>query len=316
MPININVYFKSWYFVLPFSILYSLALSQIPSTATTDFSSYLAYISDSSYLLTSRSVFSLGFYVNEPLWLYINYLLSIVFNPDIAVRVIIFTSSFVVSSTLLRLSGLSFIWVLIALLSPISIKNSIFHIRQGLAVSFFVLGFYTQSSYFSRLLLLSSPLIHSSFFFILPLYCLSKLKSFLSFESRLKTFMYMCFGFFIVVFGLFFAYMSGARQILAYLSTEVHVSGFGFLVWLSVFLLFIAQGRSFLNSYAFEVSILSLYLSTYFIFLFSARVFESCYLLVLASGFSLTGDRLKAYTCLIPVYFFSTWLFFYSQLGL
>lgn len=316
MPTHVHSFFKSSYFILPFSLFYSFVLSSLPSSATTDFSSYLDYVPNSSYLLSSRPFSSLEFYANEPLWLLINYIFSFIFLPDTAVRAVIFLSSTIISCALLRFSGLPFPIILLALLFPISIKNNIFHIRQGLAVSFFLLGFYTQSRAISPFLLLSAPFIHSSFFFLLPLFYLSKFNILSSFEPRLKSFLYMLLGSLIVFFGLYFASFAGARQVVSYLSADVHPSGIAFFVWLCVFILFLAQGRAFLANYMFQISVLSIYLSSYFFFSFSARIFESCFLLVFASGFSLTGYRYKLYISLITLYFFATWTLFYPQLDL
>lgn len=316
MLFHVNPFFKSWYCIIPFSLFYASVLSSLPSSATTDYSSYLSYVSDSSFLLFSRPLSSLSFYANEPIWLLLNYIISFIFPPDGAVRAIIFASSFIASCTLLRFSGVSFFWLLLALISPISIKNSIFHIRQGLAVSLFLLGFYSQSKTFSSSIIILTPFIHSSFFFVLPLYLFSEIR-FLSFtEARFKTFLYMLLAFLTVFSGLFFSSFAGARQVLSYSGADIHVSGIGFFVWLSVFILFIAQGRVFLNNFTFQVSVLSLYLSSYFFFSFSARIFESCFLLVFASGFSLTGDRYKLFAYLISIYFIATWTSFYPQLAL
>lgn len=294
-----------------FVFLYSYVLSSLPRDGSPDFSSYLQYSLSSTHILTSKLDNISLLLFNEPLWLLLNSIVSYILSPDPAVRLIIFLSSFILAYSIIYLSGTPFFWALVILLLPLSIKNNIFHIRQGLSVSIFTLGFFLPRTWYSSFLLLCTPFIHSSFFFILPMYAASHYALYIKLDSRIRSLLFVLIGFCLSSLGLLIATLGGARQALTYLNSSITVSGLGFLLWLLVFLLYLSQGKHFLHMNAFQVSLLALYLATYWKFEFSGRLLESAAAIILLAGFQLTGSKLTYFKSLLLVAFlFLGWLIF------
>ena len=282
------------------AILYGAMLCRIPQEHFKDFSNYIVYAEYSwERLLGLLSDGLLTTLSNEPVWLLINAALGSLLPSEEVVRLIIFFSASTVAWVVLRNHPRQFFWLLIFLLLPMVIKNHLIHLRQGLAISVFLLGWFASSKWQRRILLSLTPFIHASFFFVLPILVASKamIKLRLGPDIRIIVFAMAGIG---VGIGLgWLAALLGARQAYEYQFAMTDVSGLGFVLWLGVFILFRMEGRQFLRIHAFETGMIVFYLGTYWLIEVTARIFESSVLLVLIAGLSLTGWRLVAYKIIV-----------------
>jgi hypothetical protein len=85
------------------------------------------------------------------------------------------------------------------------------------------------------------------------------------------------------------------------------MSGLGFISWLFFSGILILEGKNFIRRHSFSLCVLMVYLSTYFLMPFTARIFESTLLLVLLSGLHLTSYRNLAFYGFFTVYFLFDW---------
>lgn len=292
--------------VLLIAFLYAyLLITLIPIDAIKDRSSYLDYASWPEVLIIKRlegGVLALIF--NEPIWLLINLLLSFFLIEENVVRTIIFFGSFITSYLVLKYNYRYFFLLLLFLLSPQVLKNYVIHLRQGLALSFFLIGYLSTSKNTLRnnFFIILSPLIHSSFFLIVFLIYLIKFLERIKFNNIFKIWSIILFGivssFIIESVGKF----TKARQATQYEFSSADISGFAFLFWLVVFIIYTLQGKQFLKNNLLSISILIFYLTTYFFIPVTARIFESGIVLVLLSSLSLSDWRKYSFIGLILFY--------------
>ena len=291
------------YWVLALSLLYGGLLASLPLYAFLDRINYLNYAKYSWNIL--RHYWARGplvYLVNEPLWLLINTGLSKVFSPDNVLIIIIFVPASLVAWNILKQDKRQFIWLLFFLVLPQVIKNHIIHLRQGVAIAVFITGWFCDRRLIKWLLIISSPLIHASFFFVLGLLLMAKLASKIKLEADLRTLMFAMFA---IVIGFtlgWMAYVFGARQAYTYSFTMTDVSGLGFFFWVTILVVMCSEGLKFVQRYAFEIGTIIFYLGTYFLIEVTARIFESSLLLVLLAGLRLTGWRRAMFLFLIVSY--------------
>jgi hypothetical protein len=241
-----------------------------------------------------------NFFTNEPLWLIINSILSFVFNSsEEVVKIIIVFSSFV-SAILLLKNNRKHIWYIIfLLLLPTVMKNYVIHLRQGLAITFFLIGFYSNRRLYKNIFLGITPLIHSSFFIVLILFLmLSHLKNKQT-SLIIQITCVVIVSLLIAVGSLSFASLLGARQGTDYQDLQIMKSGVAFIFWFFIFILFAKEGRIFITNNMFAFSSVILYLITYFFSPITARIFESSIIFVLLSGFYLKHFRQKIFLLLL-----------------
>jgi len=290
------------------SIAYAIFLSGLPVDGFRDRENYLGYAEYSLDIFQFNIDQGVGYALaNEPLWLLINILLSFFLNPEDCVRVIVFFSSFVVSFLILRADRKYFFLLFLFLLLPQVLKNHIIHLRQGLAIAVFLLGWFSQNKSLRWLFIILSAFIHSSFFFVVLLLFLNNVFLMLSFSSGWLILLYLLVGLFLDFSGVKFAAQLGARQVAEYQSVETGASGLGFILWLFFSGILILEGKNFMRRHSFSLCVLMVYLSTYFSLSFTARIFESTLLLVLLSGLHLTSYRKLAFYGLFTVYFLFDW---------
>lgn len=273
------------------SIAYAFLLASLPLEAFKDRGNYLVYATSPIEIL-SRYVNDGGvsFAFNEPVWLLINIGLSSFLAPENVLRVLIFVPAFVTSFLVLRYSPRHWPFLLAFLFAPQVIKNNIIHLRQGVAISVFLFGWFAMGN--KRLLFFFlAPFIHSSFFFVIMLLFFSRIFACLRFAYDIRTIFYVVLALVVGVGLSFIASILGARQANGYEFTAANVSGLGFVFWFGVLVLCFMEGRDFLNRYSFSIGVLLFYLTTYFLIEISARIFESAMLLVLLACLSLTSWR-------------------------
>jgi len=279
-------------FPLVFAFCYASALVYLPVDAFKDRDNYFVYANYSDIILARYAAVGLvSFLANEPIWLFINIILSQYFYPENVVRIFVFSSAFLVAWQLLKHNPRHAIWLIIFLISPQVIKNHIIHLRQGVALGVFVLGYFAGPRWLRISLMLASGFIHSSFLFILIIGVAVWASASLRSEPRLRAaVLILCF----VSIGVLIGVVSGelgARQALLYADADLEVSGLGFLFWIAMFVLFLSAGASFLKENIFAFSNLAFYLAIYFLTPVAGRIFESGFFLVFQAGLGLPGWR-------------------------
>lgn len=290
--LNYRIFYEIIYF--NFSLFYSLFLTFFFPFDNTivDRANYLNYAENSSLILLSYlNENILSFLFNEPIWLLINLSLSLFFEPENTLKIIIFFSSFTVSYLILKYNSKYFLILLLFLIFPNIIKNFIVHIRQGLAISFFLIGWFSVPKLRKYIFLTISPFIHASFFLILTIYFITYLLKKIKFSFDLRLITYIIIGL-IISFGLsFIASILNTRQANEYEFIAANSSGLGFIFWCFVFFIYISDGKEFLRNHSFIIGIIVLYLTTYFFVEITARVFESGLLLVLLASLELKNKK-------------------------
>lgn len=288
--------------ILLFSILYASCVTfLIPmDDSIKDRINYLMY-AENSLLIVARylneSILTLLF--NEPVWLLINIILSFFLEPQNTLRTIIFFSSFSVSFLLLR-NNLQYFWILlIILVFPSVIKNFIIHLRQGLAIAFFLIGWFSLSKSKKYFFFALSPFVHASFFLVIALYFLTSMLQKMKFAFDLRLIIYLIIGV-VISFGLgFIASLLGMRQANEYEFTAASSSGLGFLFWLAILLTYMSNGKEYLRKNSFILGMIVFYLVTYFFVEVTARIFESVIILVLLASLELKLKQKYIVFCMI-----------------
>lgn len=267
------------------SLIIATTLASFPVEVFKDRENYLVYAQDSLFiLLRNFSEGLLSTFFNEPLWLLINIGLGALLEPENVVRLLIFTSSFLVIYKLLFQDGNKLFLLLFIFFLPIVLKNHIVHLRQGVAIAVFIAAYFSLSKYRFFYLALT-PLIHSSFFVILLLMVVGRLMTKTRFAGDLQTVLYFVLGCIISVVLLKLAAILGTRQHEQYATEALNnVSGLGFVFWFFILSLYCIQGKDFLKVHSLSIGVLLLYLTTYFTLPVTGRIFESAVLIVLLSG--------------------------------
>nr|BCN18623.1 putative O-antigen polymerase [Vibrio cholerae] len=292
------------------SFLYSFSLTYlIPIDAVFDRVNYLTYASDSEIIVARYLLSGSGSLIfNEPIWLALNVLLSFLFSPENTVRVIIFISSFLSSYFVMRVSPKNFFFLLFILFIPQVIGKYIVHLRQGLAISVFLVGWYITNIKLRYLFFFITPFIHSSFFFILLLLFFTEASLKMKLARDVRSILVVCVGLALGVGLSYIASFFGARQATEYQFTSDSVSGIGFLFWLGILSLYWFQGRVFFRKHAFSISAITFYLSTYFFLEVSGRIFESMTIIVLLASIDLRAWRKSVFLIALSCFVLLSWL--------
>ena len=288
----------------------TILITIIPNDGTIlDRLNYLEYASSSEIILLRYLTNGfLSLIANEPIWLLINLISNQFFQPEATLKIIIFCASFISSYLILKSNSRYFLFLLIILIFPNVLIKYIVHLRQGLAISIFLLGWFSTSKFKALLLYTISPLIHSSFFFILAIFLLIYLLQKIHLTNELILFLVIIFGF---IVGFSISYLTnvfGARQAEEYDFKLTQVSGLGFLFWSFIFLIYWFQGKKFVQSHLFVIAPLVFYLSTYFLIDVTSRIFESVVIIVLLAGFNLTSWRFHAFFILVCMFVSFSWV--------
>lgn len=305
---ELNYYYKTLAFLL--AGIYASILSQLPDDSFKDYSNYLIYAEHSLFRLIGLS--NQGFWfvlANEPIWLIANAWLGLFLQADSVVRLVIFSSAFFVSFVTLLAAPKNFWWLLVFLILALVAKNHLIHIRQGFAIALFILAWFSNSRFLKISLMTLTPFVHASFFFVLILLIASNAMLKLRLGPGIRS---IAVALIATAVGLglgWLAALFGARQAQEYEFSMAEVSGLGFLIWLSILIIYLLEGKAFLHRHAFALSLIIFYLVTYFFIEVTARIFESGLLLVLLAGLSLSSWRLLAYKFLVVfILFGATWL--------
>lgn len=298
---------------LAVALVYASFLTSIPMAGLKDRENYLDMAVGSLQIL-ARNINNgvLFFFTNEPVWFGLNSLLGLIFEPEFVVQLIVFFSSFTVAYIVLRHGKANFLLLMLLLVMPLVVKNFIIHLRQGLAIAIFLLGWFSVARSRRWFFFLLTPFIHSSFFIVLPLLIFSRIALKLRFATDIRICLYASLGVAVGIGITVLAAALGARQATTTAKMDAGISGLGFVMWVMVTSLFLLQGRNFNKKYAAEFGFLFFYLATYFFTPITGRLFESTVILVLMAGLRLTSYRKYSFLSII---FLFTAVFFIIRIG-
>lgn len=300
--------------IIVLALAYGFALASLPLEGFQDRSNYLTYAETAPLILFGYLQDGwLSVLANEPAWLAINAGLSLWLPPETIVRVLIFVSATTVAYTILRLGPQHFLWLLLFLLVPNVIKNYVIHLRQGIAIAVFMLGWQSSSRFWRAAFFAAAPLIHASYFFVLLLLALSRLTREFKFAADLRFLSFLISGLGTALTLGVLAQAVGARQAEVYEFTMDQISGVGFVFWFFILLIFMIDRREFLTRHSFAVGAIVFYLSSYFFVEVSGRIFESAILVVLLAGLDLRGWRRGIFVGAILSFSCASWIVRLSQ---
>lgn len=256
-----------------FSFLYSSFLVMLPNDYFRDRVGYIVYAEESSdYFYNSSQDGFLSLFFSDPIFLKLNSFFSIFFSSDLVPKVFVFFSGFIFFYCFMRESkgGLAkFFILLLLLLTPgfFHLQNVV--LRQGLCSAILILVCVHCDD--KRKWILASfilGMIHSSFFLITFFLFFEYLFTTLKFKRTNAYILTSVVSIVVALSYIFIGKYLGVRQSSSdYLAAEVSVSGFAFIMWLSVFILILIRKKTDGNYKIDDVSIMGLiiYLSMYFI---------------------------------------------------
>jgi len=278
-----------------FAITLSLALAKIDLILGVDSSdikdrvNYLKYVIHIDYLLQSIKYNSeLVFF--EPLFLCVVYVFNIIcLTPLYTINAIVFVSATVAFLMLLQKGSVNFFWSLVIFLFPWFLVSYLMNLRQGLAIGVFLIGWFLFSGKQRIFILLLTPLIHYSFYFILISLLIIKLLATLRINPRLTVLLSLATG---ISQGFMVFYLSPylVPDQLSGLYTDIGAYfGMGFIFWAVIFLTFFIQNNDFIKTHLFPIFGIGNYLGAVIIFSPFSRVLQNIVVFVLIAGFSLNG---------------------------
>lgn len=294
--------------IILFSLFYACFLASLPVNAFVDRDNYLIYAEQADYILgLNFSSGLLRLIFNEPIWLLINLFLSLFLSAENVVRLIILFSSFCVSYFALSYSKRNLVLLLLILFLPQVLKNHIIHLRQGLALSFFLIGWFSNNKYRRNLFCVMSAFIHSSFLFVIAFVLIDKFVSTLKVDIYIKSIICLFAAISLLLLMGVLASILGARQAEEIVPVFGQVSGLGFLFWLAMMVLFLLQKEFTVAKQSFIILCIIVYLTTYFFTPYTARIFESTMLLILMAGTYFNKELKYFFIVLIGIYFLGQW---------
>ncbi|TDA95747.1 hypothetical protein [Halomonas marinisediminis] len=291
------------------SLAFALFAISFEALEITDRSRYVVHIAAADVIVfryLPEGV--LTYLVNEPLWKLLNYALNLAFdNPLDAIKCYVFVASFVSAYIVLSHDSRYFLLLLAFILLPQFLKNYIAHLRQGVAISVFLIGWLGFTGRWRIFIIMLTPFIHSSFFFLLVILGIQKALSYISITIAPRMILYAIIIGAMSLASLVLAEALGARQT-SYEYFGADISGKGFVFWLAIFSLFASQGGAFIQKHLLAMSVLLFYLVSYTFLPVAARIFESGIILVLLASLSLSPGRFLLFLPAFFLFFFMQWL--------
>jgi hypothetical protein len=305
--INIS---KSNISIIILSVLYAGILANLPLMEFFDRNNYLLYTQDSLAILEShwsRGFFS--FLSNEPAWLAINIVLSSFLSSETTLKCIIFFSSLFFALVISKYKPRELIWFCLVLIVPTVINKYTVHLRQGLAIDFFLFGCFAHNKVLKRISFTIAPFIHSSFFIVYALMIINKIITWLKLSMGLRFLIIFIVAIIIGLYLYSIAFYFGARQGQVDFQIASNTSGVGFSFWFIILGVMCLEGRLFIGQHDLELSTIVFYLSTYYFSVSTVNVFESSVVLVFLSMQRLTGWR--RIICMLLLGFFTIFSYMY-----
>lgn len=268
-----------------FGAIYAAYLAWLPIDGFLDRENYVLY-ANSSYVIQAFYLHSyISYLTNEPIWLAMNVYLYEFIDVDSIIRIFIFFPAFVTSYIVMRKRNFVIPIALAIMIVPGVVQNYIVHIRQGVAVSIFLAGYFSKDRRIGYFLIALSPFVHSAFFVISGLYFACELLGRVKFIKPQWRIMLMVAAILVVAAFMEIVMASASfRQVNEYRNVETEISGLGFLAWLFMLLLICSQGVKFVEDNLFSVLSLIFYLLIYFFAPFAGRVIECVVIPIFFTG--------------------------------
>lgn len=281
-----------------YPLLYSLMiLVTMPVLTSIDSASYIFYAENSVSELLSRYESGYRYLLfNEPVWLILNILITSIFGgAHNTILFFSFFSSFTVSfyTKKFDLSGWErLFYVGILLCFPLLLSNFVTHLREGVALAFFLIGYYRGKTWLRNSLILVTPLIHIGFIIVIFGYYSSRFTAFFKVSIWLKVIFLLLL---VIIFSLalyFSPYFVGDSIRQLNLDQNTESSGYGFLYWIAIFIFYIfSLNRYYLTQnnknrtslILFALYVLNFYTINYFSFYAASRVLQSGLFFIFAS---------------------------------
>lgn len=305
-----GVEFYKWkLFPVIIATVYAFFLTSLPIDAFLDRINYFIY-ARSSYFIQSFYINSyISYLSNEPLWLSMNVQLYRIFDEETIVRAFIFLPAFVTAFLISSKGRLNLLFLFLLLAVPGVIQNYIVHIRQGVALSVFLLGYFSQQREIRYSLILLSPFIHSAFFAISAIFFVQEIfQKFdrVNFWKRAAALIAAGAGL-LLFLELFVSSATlqmltqSFRQLDEYRNINSEISGAGFVLWMMILLLLVSDGLNFVEENLFSIMSLLFYLSIYFVVPFAGRIIECVIVPIFFAGMMLSKWKKWAFVGLIFV---------------
>lgn len=301
--------------ILLFAIIYALILANF-STSSFEIRDRINYINYARYSPILLNAYLqrgnlLSIVTNEPIWLWINSLLTSFLEPKMVVKTIIFLAAFLSAYSFLRLSPKNFFFIVIFLCFPLILKNYIIHLRQGFAMGIFMFGM-LFSNRIRFILCGISPFIHASMFFTIIFMQVDKIINFLhkkpKFSVKIKLVLFSFISLFICLNVRLIAAFFQDRRINQYaFISQADRSGLGWIFWFGVLILMILNREKWMSKNLFSLYAIVFYLVSYFLLEVTARIFESSSFFVLLSSLSLTNYRKILFIMAMMLYGLIQW---------
>lgn len=291
---------------------------EISSIDLLDRSNYFNYLTISELFL--HDYFSSGIIIgllNEPAFLLINWFLNLTVNdPDKSIFIIITFSAF--CAAWFTFSNVKdFIIAIAILFIPFVFVNYLMSLRQGLAVAFFLISWYSSNKFPKLFFLTIAALVHSSFLITIYLLIICR---FVYFNIKNTILQYLIILAFILMllFSLYIMVYLNIRQAEVYnINFSFGSIGLGLIFWILI-LIILANSKSCDQSEPLElnklflISALLLYIICYIFSSGIARTIQNHALLILIFCANITGIYKFFFRFLVLVYFLYT---FYGYLN-
>lgn len=219
-------------------------------------------------------------------------------------RVLIFFSAMTTTFLLLRRSRVDAIWFLPVVMFEWYAVNHVIAVRQGLAATVFLLGFFATRKDVKFLCYAMAPMIHSQFFLALLFVFWLKVVAvrFADVHVRMAITAVMIAG--IAGSVLSVSLLIGFQVLIERYSSVLGTFSFGlgYLFWVSFFCLCLMEGRDFIERNFFAILVVIFYLTATVIFVPFSRVMQALIVPVMIAGFELTGDRKILFRSSLGIY--------------
>ena len=307
-----------------FIILFAFALTNIdwffsiePSQITDRENYHLHVVNSENFFLRS---FSIGFPLVlffEPLYFLIIYFFSLFnLNPEFTIKIIIFLIILSIIFLIHNKTKTPLFWIILMSLTPILIANFVMTIRQGLAMSFFLYGYFQSNKSKRILFILLTPLIHYLFYIVVVIYFLSNRLIKKNNINTNKIIVYTLIISSIISITIFkIINYIGLAKLESYVNdNQSGILGFGLVFWFAILILFMLEGKIFLKNNIFSLILISFYLGTVLFFAPFSRVLQATSPIILMTSFKLTKYRNYVYkTMLILFVLYIFFIFFYTK---
>jgi len=246
---------------------------------------------------------------NEPGFLFINWIVGSVAGDAVAtVRALIFFSASVGGYFAFR-KARNFLIAFAILLVPFVFANYVLSLRQGVALAFFLIGWYCANRRYKILFMGFAPFVHISFLvpltFISILYFSKKIK--ISGYYNMALFSIVCL--FLISLAQYVGSYLQIRQTEGYYSefgADSIATGLGLFFWVGLLAIFLTAGRQFVESNMFSIYCIVFYIICYIIFPPFSRTMQNHALIVLVAGSALRGGSRTAFNLSIGAVFVFT----------